>query len=167
MQAYPAIAPPSDDKRWRIVEGTMRRHGRAPDSLIEVLHTVQESFGFLDDHALRFVAQSLRVPYSNVYGVATFYHFFTLKPKGAHACVVCTGTACYIKGSAALLRSVQDSAQIKPGETTADNAVSLLTARCIGSCGLAPAVVFDGEIAGRVQPEEMGKRMRRWLHHDA
>jgi bidirectional [NiFe] hydrogenase diaphorase subunit len=62
---------------------------------------------------------------------------------------------------------VQESAQIKPGETTPDNAVSLLTARCIGSCGLAPAVVFDGEIAGRVQPEEMAKRMWRWLHHDA
>jgi bidirectional [NiFe] hydrogenase diaphorase subunit len=167
MQAYPAVTAPSDDKRWRIVEGTMRRHGCAPDALIEVLHTVQESFGYLDDHALRFVAQSLRVPYSNVYGVATFYHFFTLKPKGVHTCVVCTGTACYIKGSAVLLRAVQENAQIKPGETTPDNAVSLLTARCIGSCGLAPAVVFDGEIAGRVPPEEMAKRMRRWLHHDA
>ena|SRR5579885_2175356 len=167
MQVYTAPTPPSDDKRWRIVEGTMRRHGRAPDALIEVLHTVQESFGYLDDEALRFVAQSLRVPFSNVYGVATFYHFFSLKPKGVHTCVICTGTACYIKGSPALLRAVDETAHIKSGETTPDNALSLLTARCIGSCGLAPAVVLDGEIAGRIQPEEMAKRLLRWLHHDA
>lgn len=167
MQSVPVVTPPSDDKRWRIVEGTMRRHGREPDALIEVLHTVQESFGYLDEQALRFVAQSLSIPASKVFGVATFYHFFTLKPKGVHTCVVCTGTACYIKGSPALLRTIEENAHIKPGETTPDNQVSLLTARCIGSCGLAPAVVFDGEIAGKMQPEEMAKRMRRWLHHDA
>jgi len=125
MQAYPAVSPPSDDKRWRIVEGTMRRHGRQADSLIEVLHTVQESFGYLDQPSLQFVARSLRLPYSKVFGVATFYHFFTLKPKGLHTCVVCTGTACYIKGSPALLRSVEETAQIQPGETTPDNQVSL------------------------------------------
>jgi bidirectional [NiFe] hydrogenase diaphorase subunit len=168
MPAYPAtVLPPSDDKRWRIVEGTMRRHGREPNALIEVLHTVQESFGYLDDTALRFVAQSLRLPYSKVFGVATFYHFFTLKPKGKHTCVVCTGTACYIKGSPALLKAVEESAHIQPGETTEDNQVSLLTARCVGSCGLAPAVVFDGDVAGKIGPEEMSKRVLRWLHHDA
>ncbi len=167
MQAYQPVAPPSDDKRWRIVEGTMRRHGRQPDSLIEVLHTVQESFGYLDNQSLQFVARSLRLPYSKVFGVATFYHFFSLKPKGVHTCVVCTGTACYIKGSAALLKAVEETAHIKPTETTPDNQVSLITARCIGSCGLAPAVVFDGEISGKTQPEDMAKRMRRWLHHDA
>ena len=91
---------PSDDKRWKIVEATARRHGREPHALIETLHTVQECFGYLDETALRFVAGSLRVPLSRVYGAATFYHFFTLKPKGKHTCVVCTGTACYIKGAA-------------------------------------------------------------------
>jgi bidirectional [NiFe] hydrogenase diaphorase subunit len=167
MQAYPAVTPPSEDKRWRIVEGTMRRHGRQADSLIEVLHTVQESFGYLDNQSLQFVARSLQLPFSQVFGVATFYHFFTLKPKGLHTCVVCTGTACYIKGSAALLKAVEDTAHLKPTETTPDNQVSLITARCIGSCGLAPAVIFDNEISGKVQPEDMAKRMLRWLHHDA
>jgi bidirectional [NiFe] hydrogenase diaphorase subunit len=76
---------PSEDKRWRIVNGTMRRHGYARDALIETLHTVQESFGFLDKVSLRFVADSLRVPLSQAYGVATFYHFFTMKPPGEHA----------------------------------------------------------------------------------
>jgi bidirectional [NiFe] hydrogenase diaphorase subunit len=161
------IPPPDDDKRWRIVEGTMRRHGHESHALIEVLHTLQECFGYLDDVALRWVARSLRLPPSKVYGVATFYQFFTLKPQGAHTCVVCTGTACYIKGSTALLNAVNTTAKIKPGETTADKQVSLLTARCLGSCGLAPAVVFDGEVAGKVSPEQMHERVGRWMQHDA
>ena len=92
--------PPSDDKRWKIVTGTMRRHGFSRKALIETLHTVQDCFGCLDKASMRFVAQSLRVPLSTVYGVATFYHFFKLKPPGKHDCLVCTGTACYIKHSA-------------------------------------------------------------------
>jgi len=158
-----AIPAPNDDKRWRIVDGTMRRHGYQSHALIEVLHTVQECFGYLDNSALRWVAQSLRLPYSKVYGVATFYQFFTLKPQGKHTCVVCTGTACYIKGSTALLNAVAAKAKIKPGETTEDKQVSLLTARCLGSCGLAPAVVFDGEVAGKVSPEQMSERVGRWM----
>ncbi len=168
MQAYATTtSPPSEDKRWRIVEGTMRRHGHGPDALIEVLHTVQESFGFLDDQALRFVAQKLRLPLSKVFGVATFYHFFSLKPQGEHTCVVCCGTACYIKGSNALLESIEEMAGIKPGETTPDGKLSLLTARCLGSCGLAPAVVFDGNVAGKIQPGQVQQQIARWMSHDA
>ena len=109
---------PSADKRWKVVEATARRHGREPHALIETLHTVQESFGYLDETALRFVAATLRVPLSRVYGAATFYHFFTLKPQGRHTCVVCTGTACYIKGASSLLAAIQQRHGIKPGETT-------------------------------------------------
>ena len=156
------IPPPSDDKRWRIVEGTMRRHGYQSHALIEVLHSLQESFGYLDDAALRWLAQAMRLPYSKVYGVATFYQFFTLKPQGEHTCVVCTGTACYIKGSTALLNAVESSLGIKPGETSANKKVSLLTARCVGSCGLAPAVVFDREVAGKVTPAQMAERVKTW-----
>ncbi len=168
MQAYPAmISPPSEDKRWRIVEGTMRRYGNAPDALIEVLHTVQESFGYLDNDSLRFVAQRLRLPLSKVFGVATFYHFFSLKPQGEHTCVVCSGTACYIKGASTLLHTAETMTRIRPGETTPDGKVSLLTARCLGSCGLAPAVVFDGQVAGKVDAGQMQQRIARWMSHDA
>ena len=144
---------PSDDKRWKIVEATARRYGREPHALIETLHTVQESFGYLDDTALRFVATTLRVPLSLVYGAATFYHFFTLKPQGKHTCVVCTGTACYIKGASALLEAIEITYGVKPGETTPDNQLSVLTARCLGSCGLAPAAVLDGAVHGKIGPE--------------
>ena len=165
MQGFPAKAtPPSDDKRWKIVNATMRRHGNEPYALIEVLHTVQECFGFLTDEALRYVAVSLRVPYSKVYGVATFYHFFTMKPPGEHSCVVCLGTACYIKGAAGLLDAVRDETGIEPGETTRDGRLSLLTARCLGSCGLAPAVVFDGEVSGKNTVENIRSRVRTYLH---
>lgn len=97
VQAAPTLS--ADEKRWRIVTATMRRNGFAPDALIETLHCVQSAFGYLDDTALRFVAHELHVPQSLVYGVATFYHAFTLKPEGHHRCILCQGTACYIKGS--------------------------------------------------------------------
>jgi bidirectional [NiFe] hydrogenase diaphorase subunit len=157
---------PSDDKRWKIVEATARRHGREPHALIETLHTVQETFGYLDDIALKFVAVTLGVPLSRVYGAATFYHYFTLKPKGKHTCVVCTGTACYIKGAAALLSAVERAYGVKPGETTADNQLSLLTARCLGSCGLAPVVVVDGAVHGKIGSEQMLERIGKGIHHD-
>src|SRR5262245_14775807 len=143
VQARP-IAPPSEDKRWRVVDAAMRRHGYAPSALIEALHAVQQSFGYLDEPSLQYVARSLRVPFSRTYGVATFYHFCSMKPMGEHPCVVCTGTACYIKNSPALLRAVQEALDVSPGGTTADGKLSVLTARCLGTCGLAPAAVLDG-----------------------
>jgi len=155
-------SPPSDDKRWKIVAGTMRRHGYSRNALIETLHTVQKSFGYLDRESLRFVAHSLRVPLSKAFGVATFYHFFTLKPPGEHACIVCLGTACYIKGAPQLLTEVEKSFGIKPGETTPDGRVSVLTARCVGSCSFAPVALFDGDVAGKLGAPEMAARLRRW-----
>lgn len=153
---------PSADKRWRLVEATVRRHGAEGHALIESLHTVQESFGYLDEAALRYVAAALSLPLSKVYGVATFYQFFTLKPQGEHNCVVCMGTACYIKGAPGLLEAVGSKFNVKPGQTTADNKLSLLTARCVGSCGIAPAVVFDGSVVGKVDRAEIIKRIEQW-----
>src|SRR6185369_1522165 len=100
----------------------MRRHGYQPQGLIEALHAAQETFGFLDGDSMRYVAAGLGVPPSRVFGVATFYHFFNLKPQGDHTCVVCTGTACYIKGSSGLLQAIDHTFQIEPGETTVDDA---------------------------------------------
>lgn len=162
----PKVSPPSEDKRWRIVEGTMRRHGYQPHALIETLHTVQEAFGYIDEDAMKFVAQSLRVPLSQVYGVVTFYHFFRLKPQGEHICVVCLGTACYIKGAPQILEAIERTYGINPGETTADGKLSLLAARCLGACGLAPVAVFDGQVVGKLTPEETLKHLRRWEEDD-
>jgi bidirectional [NiFe] hydrogenase diaphorase subunit len=154
-----APAPPSDDKRWRIVETRMRRMGRRPDALIEVLHSVQEAFGYLDGDALAYVGGSLGVPLSKVYGVATFYAFFTLKPQGRHACVVCTGTACYINGASGILARIGHDLGVRPGQTTGDGELSLLSARCLGACSLAPAMVLDGEVHGKLTPDGVVARL--------
>lgn len=152
-------SPPSDDRRWRAVDSRIRRLGGRPDGLIEVLHAVQEAFGYLDREALAYVGASLRVPPSKVFGVATFYSYFTLKPAGEHTCVVCTGTACYINGSAAILAAVKAGFGVRPGETTPDRRLSVLTARCVGACSLAPVVVVDGETFGRVTPAGVVARL--------
>lgn len=161
------VAQPSDDKRWRIVDATMRRLGHQSHGLIETLHTVQETFGYLDENSLRYVSKSLRVPLSRAYGVATFYHYFTLKPPGEHTCVICLGTACYIKGAGQLVDVLQQTYSIEPGETTVDGKLSALSARCLGSCGLAPAVVYDHDIAGRVTPPMLLERLEKMVPHDA
>ena len=152
---------PSNDKRWKLVNATMRRNGYAGHALIEALHAVQDSFGFLDEDAMAFVADSLDLPLSKVYGVATFYHLFMLKPQGRHACVVCTGTACYIKGAGALIEGIQARFHAAPGETTEDKALSVLTARCVGACGLAPAVVLDGNVIGKLAPAQLCERLEQ------
>lgn len=141
----------------------MRRHGYQPNALIETLHSVQECFGYLEKTSLRYVALALRVPLSRVYGVATFYHFFALKPTGKHVCVVSMGTACYIRGAQGLLAEIGQTAHVKPGETSVDGQVSLMTARCLGSCGLAPNAVFDGEVAGRLTRSDVHQRVKGWL----
>ena len=153
---------PSDDKRWRAVDARMLRLGFRPDALVEVLHTVQQSFGYLDDTSLRYVAGSLQVPLSKAYGVATFYSLFTLKPQGEHTCVVCTGTACHINGSGAIIAKVRERFGIAPKQTTEDNRISLLTARCLGACSIAPAVVYDGEAKGKQTPDAVISRLEEW-----
>jgi bidirectional [NiFe] hydrogenase diaphorase subunit len=151
----------SGDKRWKIVDAKMRRFAHQPHALIETLYTAQETFGFLDDDTLRFVAGALHVPLSKVYGVATFYNFFKLKPQGEHTCVVCLGTACYVKGANLILKAIEDRAGIKMGETTSDRRLSLLSARCIGACSLAPAVVYDGQVASRQTPDAVLEKISR------
>ncbi len=164
MSLYAERPPlPSDDKRWRIVNGTMRKHGYSRNALIETLHTVQSSFGYLDEPSIKFVAKSLRVPLSQAYGVVTFYHFFSLKPPGKHTCTVCLGTACYIKGSDKLVVETEKLLSIKAGQTTADGEVSFTTARCVGACGRAPVVLLDGELSGQVGVAELKAQLERWV----
>jgi len=159
------LAHASGDKRFQILETHMKKHQFKQDALIEVLHKAQELFGYLEDDLLLFVSYKLKLPASRVYGVATFYHFFTLKPQGRHTCVVCMGTACYVRGADKLLAAIEEKAGIKPGQTTPDNELSLLTARCIGACGIAPAVVYDGTVTPRQTPEAALERLKGWIGH--
>ncbi len=153
------------DKRYKILQTTMKRHQNQADALIEVLHKAQELFGYLDTPQLKFVAHGLRLPPSRVFGVATFYHFFQLKPKGRHTCVVCMGTACYVKGADKVLAGIEEETGVKAGGTTRDNAVSVLTARCIGACGIAPAVVYDGAVSPRQSAADARNQVKKWMSH--
>ena len=153
---------PSGDKRFKILEATMKKHQFQHAALIEVLHAAQELFGYLEPDLLYFVARGMKLPPSKVYGVATFYHFFSFTPKGKHTCVVCTGTACYVKGADRLLAAIEGSLGTVAGKTTGDGQVSLMTARCLGACGLAPIVVYDGEVVGNQDAESARARLKGW-----
>lgn len=161
------VARPSDDPRWQRIQQTMLRHGYQPHSLIEVLHTVQREFGYLDRQALRFVSQSLQIPPSQVYGVATFYHLFSLAPPGCHTCMVCTGTACHIRGATHILHAVAETFNLQPGDTTPDGLVTLNTARCLSFCGPAPVVEYDREADGNATPASVIEHLRGWINHDS
>jgi bidirectional [NiFe] hydrogenase diaphorase subunit len=153
----------SGDERFKLLDAAMKRHRFAPDALIEVLHVAQSVFGHLEPGILYYIAHALKLPPSRVYGVATFYHLFSFAPKGKHTCIVCTGTACYVQGAGRLLAVIEDVAGIAQGETTIDHQVSLLTARCVGTCGMALVVVYDGEVAGGQTPEATQERVKGWL----
>jgi bidirectional [NiFe] hydrogenase diaphorase subunit len=155
----------SGDDRFGRLDATIKRHGAEPDALIEVLHTAQEVFGHLDHDLLHYVARGLKLPPSRVYGVATFYHLFTFNPKGEHTCMVCLGTACSIQGGDVLLATVEAMIGAHPGQTTSDGRVSLETARCVGTCGLAPLVVLDGAVCGHQTPELLRRRLEAWGVH--
>ncbi len=147
------------DDRYEIVEKTMKKLGYDKSALIETLHTAQETFGYLENEVLKFIAKRLKLPFSKVYGVATFYHFFRLKPKGKHTAIVCTGTACYIKGAQKIVEALEEKFGIKSGETTKDNLLSLLTARCVGSCSLAPIAIYDEKPIGNLSVEQSVKEI--------
>jgi bidirectional [NiFe] hydrogenase diaphorase subunit len=159
-------APPSEDRRWKIVEATMRRHGYASSALIETLHVIQETFGHISIEALHYVADSLNLPHSKVLGVATFYNLFNLKPLGKHVLSLCTGTACFVKGSGEIVQFIKDEYGLEPGETTPDGNLTFMIARCVGACGLAPVMILDGQVIGKLSVEEMKAKIQEWLSHD-
>jgi bidirectional [NiFe] hydrogenase diaphorase subunit len=139
------------DNREKLLERAMSRHQYSGDALIEVLHTAQELYGFLPPALLKTIARKLKLPPSRVLGVVSFYHFFSLKPKAEHTFVVCLGTACYVAGAFSLVEVLKRRCVSKD--------VSVDTARCIGSCGLAPAVIYDGKVLARVTPELIGAEL--------
>lgn len=168
------LSPPNvlipKDSRWRLLTATMKRHQYQSDALIEVLHKGQELFGYLSPDLLKSIARSLDIPLSQVYGVATFYHFFSLAAEGDHRCTVCLGTACYVKGAAQLLAVLEQHLEIQAGHTTEDGQISLATARCLGACGIAPVIVLDNEMDGHQTPAVAVRRLVNCLKetaHDA
>jgi len=133
-----------------------------PDSyLIAILHRIQKEFGYLSEENMDQVAQLLQVPTSTVSGVATFYHFFRLQPKGTFHISVCMGTACFVKGGEQVLDSFKYELGVEMGETTSDQLFTLESSRCIGVCSLAPVVTINGKVYSKVTPNQVPDILNR------
>ena len=126
-------------------------------ALISVLHKAQEIFGYLPTEVQTFVAEKLNVSLAKVYGVVSFYSFFTMVPKGKYPIAVCMGTACYVRGADKVLEEFQNKLKIKSGETTPDGKFSIDALRCVGACGIAPVVLVGEKVYKKVEPKEVAK----------
>ncbi|WP_343216796.1 NADH-quinone oxidoreductase subunit NuoE [Crassaminicella profunda] len=124
-------------------------------ALIEILHKAQDIFGYLPRDVQLFVARKLGIPGAEVFGVVSFYSYFTTKPQGKHTISVCMGTACFVKGADKIIGKLKESLHINSGETTKDGLFTLREVRCIGACGLAPVVMVDEKVYGRVKEEDL------------
>jgi len=139
------------------------KHKPHPESyLIGILHKAQDLYGYLDRAVMDEVAITMNIPTSHIWGVATFYHYFTLKPRGQHVISVCLGTACYIKGADKVLNAIKEDLKIEVGGTSEDNLFTLQEARCLGACGLAPVVMIDDKIYGNLTPKSVLKILKSY-----
>jgi bidirectional [NiFe] hydrogenase diaphorase subunit len=140
------------DLKYQLIDKSLKKFQFQQDALIEVLHAAQETFGHLDESILDYVSRQLKLPPSWVYGVATFYNFFSLDPQGDHICVVCMGTACYVKGAGDIVSRLEEEFSVKSGNTTEDGRLTLMSARCLGNCSLAPMLTLDSAVLGKETP---------------
>jgi len=146
---------PSGDPRFADLDRTIESYNHEPTALIQVLHAAQQLFGYLGADVLLYIATALKLPISHVYGVVTFYHFFTTVPRGKHQIMVCRGTGCHVRGSDAILTVLEKELGIKKGETTKDGLFSLTTARCIGACALVPVLSVGDGVYGKLTADKI------------
>lgn len=140
------------EKRTSQLAELIEPYAGRSEELIQVLREIQEKLGYLPKEAQEEVAQTLGVPLSRVYGVITFYHFFRTSPAGQHTIRLCLGTACYVRGAAQVLQTLQEELGINPGETTDDYKFSLERVACFGCCALSPVMVVDNTVYSRITP---------------
>lgn len=135
------------------IKEVCKEHNNDPGELIHILHKLQGEFGYLPAEVQEVVAEELNIPVARVYGVVTFYSFFTMTPRGKYPISICTGTACYVRGAETILQEFKKQLKINIGETTPDEKFSLNCLRCVGACGLAPVVIVGDRTYGRVSPD--------------
>ena len=132
----------------------VKKRDRPESNLIAILHKAQELHGYLSKETMETIAESMDIPTAHIWGVATFYHYFNLKPRGKHVISVCLGTACYVKGAEKILETIKSELDITIGETTKDRLFTLQEARCLGACGLAPVIMINDKIYGDLTPQK-------------
>lgn len=136
--------------------------GKDKENLIMILQAIQKRYGYLPEVALNYLAVKIEVPISQIYGVATFYATFKLKPRGRNVISVCRGTACHVRGSGHVFEQVEKELNVKDGETTEDNRFTLETVRCIGGCSLGPMVKINDDMHGRLSSDEIKKLLDQY-----
>ena len=151
-----------DKKKHEFLETIISSNGGGADSLISMLQDIQSEYHYLPEESLRRVAKSLDLPLIQVYGVATFFKAFSLKPKGKHQCAVCTGTACHVRGAPSILGELERQLDIKSGETTEDMMFTLESVNCLGACALGPVAVVDGEYHGQMNAGKAKKLIAKY-----
>lgn len=161
-EACEAVLPPKVVEYIRKHQGTTHSESQ----LIAILHMVQSVAGYLPKDQMQAVAQLAQIPLAKVTGVATFYHYFRLQPRGKHMINVCMGTACYVKGADKVAQRLMDDLGIQFGETTKDGLFSLESTRCVGTCGLAPVVMVDDQVHGPVEPSDISTLLDRYTKKD-
>ena len=154
---------PSGDQRFASLDQTIAHYHHEPTALIQILHAAQHLFGYLGTDVLRYIAGALKLPLAQVYGVTTFYNFFSVVPRGKHQILVCTGTTCHVRGAANVLERLGQQLGIQHGETTKDGLFSLHTARCIGACALAPAITVGDDVYGKLTPDKIPRFCQKEL----
>jgi NADH:ubiquinone oxidoreductase subunit E len=137
------------------LDAIIAKHRGKPGGLIPVLEEAQVALEYLPISVQKKIAQGLNLPFSRVYGVVTFYSFFTMTPRGRHTVRVCLGTACYVRGGKALADALKKEFGIEEGETTPDRRFTLESVRCLGACGLGPVVVVNEDVHGRMKPSKL------------
>ena len=137
------------------LEHILVEHKSQQGALMPVLHETQELFGFIPEEAQKRISEVLNVPLAEIYGVATFYSRFTLKPRGQNTISVCLGTACYVKNSQGVLDMIKEELKISAGETTAEGKFTLEATRCLGCCGLAPIMMINEDVYGKLVPDDI------------
>ena len=145
----------SQEKKYQLLKGFIENNRGKRGFLIPVLHKAQEIFGYLPAQVRAFVADEMDIPESTVMGVVTFYSFFRMNPVGRHTITVCMGTACYVRGAKKIMEALEKTLGIKAGETTGDRRFSLGIQRCLGACGLAPVIMVDHDVHGRMTPKKL------------
>lgn len=145
----------SENEMFSLLEKTIGDYEAKESNLIQILHMAQAIFGYLPDEALKFISEKMNLPMSKVSGVVSFYSLFSTQPKGKHTIKVCLGTACYVRGGSKIVDKIKDLLDIEVGETTEDMNFSLEVMRCIGACGLAPAIAIDDTVFKRVNPNKL------------
>lgn len=140
----------------------IKRWASKKDCLIEMMHDIQNEYNYLPEDILTEISERLKVPLTQIYGIATFYKAFSLTPRGKHQIGVCMGTPCHVKGASALVEAIGRHLSIKEGETTKDLKFSLATTGCVGTCGLAPVIVIDEEMYGNVTINQIPKILKKY-----